>query len=149
VAGRLRSRSFECEGIATRRARCRRYQVGGRVEASTAAVRLWCGSKIEGRPVRHASVFDLGNGRHCVAPLGFTIRGLVSSCGGLAVYLGGTEQYNGYKTGLAVVGQAGITFGRMACLQRPVLEEFMSRSGKVGPEAAGGLRTAAKAAVLH
>jgi C4-dicarboxylate-binding protein DctP len=35
---------------------------------------------------------------------------LVSSCGGIPVYLGGTEQYNGYKTGKAVVGQAGITF---------------------------------------
>jgi C4-dicarboxylate-binding protein DctP len=35
---------------------------------------------------------------------------LVSGCGGLPVYLGGTEQYNGYKTGTAQVGQAGITF---------------------------------------
>ena len=35
---------------------------------------------------------------------------LVSSCGGIPVYLGGTEQYNGYKTGKAAVGQAGITF---------------------------------------
>jgi C4-dicarboxylate-binding protein DctP len=35
---------------------------------------------------------------------------LVKSCGGIPVYLGGTEQYDGYKTGKAVVGQAGITF---------------------------------------
>jgi len=35
---------------------------------------------------------------------------LVSSCGGIPVYLGGTEQYNGYKTGKAAIGQAGITF---------------------------------------
>jgi len=35
---------------------------------------------------------------------------LVSSCGGVPVYLGGTEQYDGYKTGKAAVGQAGITF---------------------------------------
>jgi C4-dicarboxylate-binding protein DctP len=35
---------------------------------------------------------------------------LVSSCGGTPVYLGGTEQYNGYKTGKAEVGQAGVTF---------------------------------------
>jgi C4-dicarboxylate-binding protein DctP len=35
---------------------------------------------------------------------------LVSSCGGIPIYLGGTEQYSGYKTGKAVVGQAGITF---------------------------------------
>jgi C4-dicarboxylate-binding protein DctP len=35
---------------------------------------------------------------------------LVSNCGGVPVYLGGTEQYNGYKAGTAVVGQAGITF---------------------------------------
>jgi len=35
---------------------------------------------------------------------------LVNGCGGLPVYLGGTEQYNGYKTGKAEVGQAGITF---------------------------------------
>lgn len=35
---------------------------------------------------------------------------LVSGCGGVPVYLGGTEQYNGYKTGKAAVGQAGVTF---------------------------------------
>jgi C4-dicarboxylate-binding protein DctP len=35
---------------------------------------------------------------------------LVRSCGGIPVYLGGTEQYNGYKTGKAVAGQMGITF---------------------------------------
>jgi len=35
---------------------------------------------------------------------------LVSSCGGIPVYLGGTEQYDGYKTGKAAVGQAGVTF---------------------------------------
>jgi len=35
---------------------------------------------------------------------------LVKSCGGIPVYLGGTEQYDGYKTGKAAVGQAGITF---------------------------------------
>jgi C4-dicarboxylate-binding protein DctP len=35
---------------------------------------------------------------------------LVSSCGGIPVYLGGTQQYNGYKTGKAVVGQAGVTY---------------------------------------
>jgi TRAP-type C4-dicarboxylate transport system substrate-binding protein len=35
---------------------------------------------------------------------------LVRSCGGRPVYLGGTEQYNGYKTGKAMVGQAGVTF---------------------------------------
>ena len=34
----------------------------------------------------------------------------VRSCGGIPVYLGGTEQYNGYKTGKAVAGQMGITF---------------------------------------
>jgi C4-dicarboxylate-binding protein DctP len=35
---------------------------------------------------------------------------LVRSCGGIPVYLGGTEQYNGYKTGKADAGQMGITF---------------------------------------
>jgi C4-dicarboxylate-binding protein DctP len=35
---------------------------------------------------------------------------LVRSCGGIPVYLGGTEQYDGYKTGKAVAGQMGITF---------------------------------------
>jgi C4-dicarboxylate-binding protein DctP len=35
---------------------------------------------------------------------------LVRSCGGTPVYLGGTEQYDGYKTGKAVVGQAGVTY---------------------------------------
>jgi C4-dicarboxylate-binding protein DctP len=35
---------------------------------------------------------------------------LVSNCGGIPVYLGGIEQYDGYKTGKAVIGQAGITF---------------------------------------
>jgi C4-dicarboxylate-binding protein DctP len=34
----------------------------------------------------------------------------VSNCGGIPVYLGGTEQYDGYKTGKAAVGQAGVTF---------------------------------------
>jgi len=52
-----------------------------------------------------------------VAMVGKTVRTydkisetLVSNCGGIPVYLGGTEQYSGYKTGKAVVGQAGITF---------------------------------------
>jgi C4-dicarboxylate-binding protein DctP len=35
---------------------------------------------------------------------------LAKSCGGVPVYLGGPEQYDGYKTGKAAVGQAGITF---------------------------------------
>ena len=35
---------------------------------------------------------------------------LVIGCGGIPVYLGGTEQYSGYKTGKAEVGQAGVTF---------------------------------------
>src|SRR5262245_15978321 len=35
---------------------------------------------------------------------------LVRGCGGIPVYLGGTEQYSGYKTGKAVAGQMGITF---------------------------------------
>jgi C4-dicarboxylate-binding protein DctP len=35
---------------------------------------------------------------------------LVRNCGGIPVYLGGTEQYDGYKTGKAVAGQMGITF---------------------------------------
>jgi C4-dicarboxylate-binding protein DctP len=35
---------------------------------------------------------------------------LVKNCGGVPVYLGGTEQYDGYKVGKAAVGQAGITF---------------------------------------
>jgi C4-dicarboxylate-binding protein DctP len=35
---------------------------------------------------------------------------LVRSCGGTPVYLGGTEQYDGYKTGKAAVGQAGVTY---------------------------------------
>jgi C4-dicarboxylate-binding protein DctP len=35
---------------------------------------------------------------------------LVSGCGGIPVYLGGTQQYSGYKTGKAEVGQAGVTF---------------------------------------
>src|SRR5262245_16098752 len=35
---------------------------------------------------------------------------LVRGCGGIPVYLGGPEQYNGYKTGKAVAGQMGITF---------------------------------------
>jgi C4-dicarboxylate-binding protein DctP len=35
---------------------------------------------------------------------------LIRYCGGIPVYLGGTEQYNGYKTGKAVIGQAGVTF---------------------------------------
>jgi C4-dicarboxylate-binding protein DctP len=35
---------------------------------------------------------------------------LVRSCGGTPVYLGGTQQYDGYKTGKAVVGQAGVTY---------------------------------------
>jgi C4-dicarboxylate-binding protein DctP len=34
----------------------------------------------------------------------------VKNCGGVPVYLGGTEQYNGYKSGKAAVGQAGITY---------------------------------------
>lgn len=35
---------------------------------------------------------------------------LVRSCGGIPVYLGGPQQYDGYKTGKAAVGQAGITY---------------------------------------
>lgn len=35
---------------------------------------------------------------------------LVRSCGGIPVYLGGPQQYDGYKTGKAVAGQMGITF---------------------------------------
>jgi C4-dicarboxylate-binding protein DctP len=35
---------------------------------------------------------------------------LVRSCGGIPVYLGGTEMYSGFKTGKAVAGQMGITF---------------------------------------
>jgi C4-dicarboxylate-binding protein DctP len=35
---------------------------------------------------------------------------LVTSCGGIPVYLGGPKQYDGYKTGKAEVGQAGITY---------------------------------------
>jgi C4-dicarboxylate-binding protein DctP len=35
---------------------------------------------------------------------------LVRSCGGIPVYLGGPKQYDGYKTGKAAVGQAGITY---------------------------------------
>ena len=34
----------------------------------------------------------------------------VRSCGGIPVYLGGPQQYDGYKTGKAVAGQMGITF---------------------------------------
>ncbi len=35
---------------------------------------------------------------------------LVRSCGGVPVYLGGSEHYDAYKTGKAVIGQAGLTF---------------------------------------
>jgi C4-dicarboxylate-binding protein DctP len=35
---------------------------------------------------------------------------LVKNCGGIPVYLGGPQQYDGYKTGKAVAGQMGITF---------------------------------------
>jgi len=35
---------------------------------------------------------------------------LVRSCGGVPVYLGGSEHYDAYKAGKAVIGQAGLTF---------------------------------------
>jgi C4-dicarboxylate-binding protein DctP len=35
---------------------------------------------------------------------------LVRSCGGTPVYLGGSEHYDAYKAGKALIGQAGLTF---------------------------------------